>query len=57
MQAHRGLQVEQHVPSGGGTLENEQEVMQAHQGLQVEQEAGHERGLANGHQGVTTHIG
>ena len=50
MEAHRGLQVvEQHVPSGGGTVENEQEVMQAHRGLQVEQEAGHE--------GVTTHIG
>ena len=29
------LVVEQHVPSGGGAVENEQEVMEAHQGLQV----------------------
>ena len=28
------LVVEQHVPSGGGAVENEKEVMEAHQGLE-----------------------
>ena len=36
METYRGLQVvEQHVPSGGGAVENEQEVMEAYRGLQV----------------------
>ena len=29
------LVVEQHVPSGGGAVENEKEVMEAHRGLHV----------------------